>query len=312
MNISFKKQKQPPLGRRRPLTPGGRAPQAFSYHARRAEEEYNTGRAQPREQDIRRQERLIRYWRSRLGMLAALIIILICVFNVLLLSNDPKVVPLTGSSSTGFLQSPATYEHAAEALFKSSVFNDNKITVNTSQVVAHLKAEFPELSDASITLPLIGHRPILYISPAIPSIILTTKNQQSFVLDQRGRALVSTDKFSGAGSLAIPVVTDESGIAIKPSDTALPSSAVSFIETIAAQLAAEHFTVSAYILPVAANELDVHLKGVSYFVKFNMHNNADAKQQAGAFVATANYLTGEHIVPSQYIDVRVDGRAYYK
>ena len=287
-------------------------PQAFSYHARRAEEELNTGRAQPRDQDIRRREHLVRYWRQRLGMLIALIVIVVCLFNVLLLTSDPRIVPLTDNSTTAsFLHSNATYEHAAQILFNSSLLNGNKITVNTAEVVKQLEAEFPELSDASVTLPLIGHRPIVYISPATPTLMLVTNTQQSFIIDQNGKALIEANKLASVGDLKLPTVNDQSGIVVKPDEVVLPSANISFIQTIGQQLTAQHFTVSSYVLPAAANELDVHLQGQPYFVKFNMYTN-DAKQQAGTFIATAQYLSSKQVTPGQYIDVRVDGRAYYK
>jgi hypothetical protein len=66
------------------------------------------------------------------------------------------------------------------------------------------------------------------------------------------------------------------------------------------------------ILPAASRELDIHLTGLPYFVKFNLNDNADAKQQVGTFLATRKYLTTHNITPTQYVDARVLGRVYYK
>jgi hypothetical protein len=64
-------------------------------------------------------------------------------------------------------------------------------------------------------------------------------------------------------------------------------------------------------LPPAASELDVQIVDQPYFIKFNLEND-DPRQQVGTYIATQAYLTSQHITPAHYIDVRVDGRAYYE
>ncbi|MGH7241431.1 MAG: hypothetical protein ACREGB_03995, partial [Candidatus Saccharimonadales bacterium] len=69
--------------------------------------------------------------------------------------------------------------------------------------------------------------------------------------------------------------------------------------------------VESMALPPAAYELDVKPAGVGYFVKFNMHEDT-ARQQAGTFLAVRERLVSQGVTPGSYIDVRLDGRAYYK
>jgi hypothetical protein len=52
------------------------------------------------------------------------------------------------------------------------------------------------------------------------------------------------------------------------------------------------------------------MNGVGYFVKFNLHGNA--REEAGAFLAVKEYLESSHKTPGEYVDVRVENRAYYK
>jgi len=311
--MMFKRKKPVLAGRRQPTyneRPG--APRAFSYHARRSDENITTGRMQPREQDIRRQARLTRYWRQRFGVLLATAIIIVCAVNVLHLSADPKIVPLTSSSNNYFLHDDTAYEQAAEKMFKSSLLNSNKITVNTDQIAQQLKQKFPELSDVSITLPLIGHRPVVYLAPTTPSLVLATERGQAYILDENGKALADTSKVPDIAALHLPVVTDQSGLNVALGDIALPSDDIGFILAVDGQLQAQHYQISSLVLPPAASELDVHFADKPYYGKFNMHNVATARQQAGTFIATDADLAGKHTVPAQYIDVRVDGRAYYK
>lgn len=293
----------------RRVTPGGR-PAAFSYHANRLEQQYNVGRLQPRDQDVRRREKLARYWRQRLGVLVLGVALLGCLLYALHLSPNPQVISLAASSNSVFLQPTATYQRAAAKLFAGSILNGNKITVDADTVARKLQAEFPELADVSVALPLMGHRPIVYIAPATPGLILQSSTSGSFVLSTSGKALLPPDQITG-GDLQLPVVTDSSGLSFKPGQTALPASSVSFITVVAQELQQKQIPVATMTLAAQAYELDVQPKGAGYYIKFNMHDNS-ALAQVGTYLAVRNRLNDQHISPRSYIDVRLIGRAYYK
>jgi len=309
--MKFRKSSPSPTTIRQRQLRGGGRPQAFSYRSSRLDEQYNVGRQQPRGQDIRRREKLVRYWRQRLGVLIAGMVIIICLIDVLHVTPNPKIVPLTLSANSSFLQSDMTYQTAARKLFASSIFNGNKITINTDQIASQLKRQYPELADVSITLPLIGHRPIVYIAPATPSLIFAAKNS-SFIVDNSGRALLTDAQAKDSDSRDLPIVTDQSGLSVTKGQAVLPSDSVTFIRTVAAELKLKGVNVKSYILPAtAAYELDVYPNGVGYYIKFNLHSN-DAIQQVGTYLAVGQRLKSQNTTPAAYIDVRVDGRAYYK
>lgn len=316
----FKSRKQP-RSRQRVRTEAER-PQVFSYRASRNDQEYNLGRLQPYgAADIRKKSLTVRYWRQRAVAIAAGLVILFCVLDVLHLSPSPKVVALTNSTTGYFLQPISVYQRAASTLFRKSIWNGNKVTVNTDQITATLRAEFPELSDVSITLPLMGHRAVVYVAPTTPSLLYTTNGGSTagtptatttMVLDQNGIAVIAASQLSGSDALKLPTVTDVSGLALKPGKQVLSADSVHFIQTVAGELAAKGVSVASMTLPSAAYELDVYPKGAGYYVKFNMHASGSAMQQVGTFLAVQQRLKAEQRTPSQYIDVRINGRAYYK
>lgn len=305
----FRKKPKPQAPGSRQVISGGRST-AFSYHANRNDQEYATGRQQPRDQDIRRRERIVRYWRQRLGMFIAGVALIACVLYTLHLSGEPKIVSLVPKSTGYFLQSSDVYQKAAAEEFSASFFNNNKVTVNTVAVEQNLQQRFPELSEISVTIPLMSHRPIVYIAPTTPSLILAGTSG-SFILDNNGKALISTAHVADVERLHLPTVTDQSGLHVKSNDIALAGTEVNFIQTVVAELKAKDITIESLTLPTAAYELQVKPAGGGYFVKFNMHEPT-ARQQAGTFLAVRARLATQNITPSSYIDVRLDGRAYYK
>jgi len=302
-------RKQTGLARhRRPPEPTDHATPSLSYYSRRSEEALNTGRDLRREASKRHAGVFMRFWLRRFGLATLLLTAIICLIDVLSLSTSPRVVLLTNSSS--FIHTSADYQAAAAKLLAGSLLNRNKITVDTARIENQLQREFPELTGVSVTLPLLSHRPIVYLWPSAPALIMSSSSG-TYVLDSNGKALVAATNSPGLTQLNLPLVTDQSGLNVAPNRQVLPSSDVSFIQVIVAQLAARHDTVTSMTLPAAASELDVHIASQPYLIKFNLQSG-DARQQAGSFLAVQTRLQSQQITPAQYIDVRVDGRAYYK
>lgn len=283
----------------------------FSYHANRA------ATADPRDRHMDQPATTPRYkrhmprWLRPKNILLAIIVLV--VFLLLVgLDSMPKIVITGDQTARIFAQDSTKYQQAARKLFAQSYLNGNKLTVNAAVISRQLAAEFPELRAVSVTLPVFGRQPVLYVQPATPQLLLATQYGDTFVLDSAGRALLAIDESMKlpTGDNALPTVTDQSGIHITAGSIALPSSSVAFITQVAGQLRAQEIGIETLTLPQQASELDIKIAGVPYFVKFNLQGKA--REQSGTFIAARNYLQGKRTTPGEYIDARVSGRAYYK
>ncbi len=302
------KRSKPDQPQQRHVSSGGRTA-AYSYYARRSAEPSALGRQIVADAlNVRNAKRAAKYWRQRFGLLLVIIAAVLGAGNVLSLGTDPAILPAE-TTHVAFLHPLSTYQHAADKLFASSLLNRNKITVDTGAVSAALKRQFPELSLVSITLPLFGHRPQVYIAQADPIILLTAGDGKTYIIDAQGRAVAHGSV--ARASLQLLPVRDASGARIHLGQLAVPSGTVSFIRAIQFQLAQRQVHIDSFVLPAASSELDIYPRGQKYFVKCNLESN-NVLQQAGAFLAVQQYFDGRGITPSQYVDVRVDGRVYYK
>ncbi|HVC36584.1 MAG TPA: hypothetical protein VNE40_04070 [Candidatus Dormibacteraeota bacterium] len=309
MRLGFRKRKQLLARHQRPRM-SGRGPAVFSYHARRAEYQFNTGRGESRSQRRPELSKFVGYWLQRIGFLIGTLILIVGLVNVLVISSPPRIDLENSPSSQFFMRNILVYQKSASDAMARSFWNNNKITLNTAGIAQELKSKFPEIADATISLPIFGHKPIIYIEPNQLAFILSASNG-NFVIGQNGAALFARQSLPTKNKLNLLTLTDQSNLRIQVGQSAFPSSQVNFIQEVIAELRSRGVQISNLTLPAAASELDAHLQGLPYIVKFNLQNN-DPRQQAGTFLAVKAHLDSAHISPTQYIDVRVDGRAYYK
>jgi hypothetical protein len=305
----FKKKNSQPVGRTRSLQANrpARGP-VFSYHANRSVRMGSSARdiEEPARQEMPKPKRMI-VWAKRVPTLAGLVVILVLTVAMLQLSNTPKI-KVVGSENQLFLRDQSVYEAAASQAFKPFL-NGNKLTVNAGKISADLQKQFPELKVVSVSLPVVGNQPVVYIQPAAPKVILVGKGGM-YLLDSDGRALITGNQVADLDSLHIPVVNDQSGLEITPGKVALPKSTISFVTEVVGQMEAKGIKVTALELPAGTNELHMRIEGAGYFIKFNLHGKA--REQAGSFLAVKQYFESSGKTPGEYVDVRVENRAYYK
>ena len=286
---------------------------AFSYYAARSQSEINVGReAVSAKAPLRRLPGRLAKLRRHAGWLSlGLIAVGLAAFQ-LQLSTMPQVVVLSATSETPFLKPSDTYRDSAQQLFNASAANRNKLTVNTSAVSAELEQQFPELQQVSVSLPIFGNTPTVYIRPAAPALILAAANG-TFIVDENGRALSAVTGENNPEGLKVPTITDQSTLNVTLGEQVLPGNVADFVMSIASQFEAKQIGIQSMTLPAAAGELDVYIAGQPYFVKFNIQDagRESSLRQIGTYLVLVQQLNKSGNKPAQYVDVRLEGRAYY-
>lgn len=297
---------EPEQGRdRRQVERTGGSP-AFSYYNKRGGFEMRERREPGRvEQPETGKKRRLPRSLAQVPFWGLMTLAAICLVKVLFLSTSPQVVVLgkTDVSAT-YLQTTTVYAEAAHKLLAGSITSHSKLTVNLNGTSVALERQFPELQAVSMTVPLVSSRPIVYVQIAQPSMVLQT-GHGNYALNKSGFVLAKLHTIPSG----VPLVVDQSGGSPRPGKQYLASSTVGFVQTVSYQLAAAKLNVSTFVLPSSSlYELDVRLDGQPYSIKFSLQG--DALIQSGAAIATVQQLGST--TPTQYVDVRVPDRVYYK
>ncbi len=268
----------------------------FSYYASRSNDSTSTGRAG--------RAPLKQRWHYLPSLFAAIAVGVSLVY-ILTLDTNPKMALANTQQGVG-LRSPQTYQQASQKLLRASWFNRNKLTVDTGRVERELKKQFPELSEAAVTLPLLGHRPVVELAAVQSSLLLVTQTGR-FIIATNGKAITAA---ADTNAKDLPIVNDSSGLSVQAGTVALPAAQISFIEALTTQFKLQKQAIQSMTLPAVPNEVQVRLNGIGYFIKFN--TALDARQQVGTYLAAKQRLDSDHITPSEYMDLRVEEKAFYK
>lgn len=287
--------------RRQSGVPASSVQNVFSYHASRSNDSANTGRAGQMVPAAGRS-----WWRW-LPSIAAALAVLACLGYVLKLDANPKM-SLANQTNLA-LHDPKVYQQAARLILKKSWLDHNKLTVDTGKVERSLKNQFPELDEVSLTLPLIGHRPVIEVATVQPALLLSAPSGL-FVIAGNGRAVASGVNMTNQALSSLPKVIDKSNLSYRLGAAVLPEAQVDFITHLLAQLKAQSLAIDSLSLPITPNEVDVTLKNSRYYLKFN--TMLEVRQQVGGFLAVKQRLASQHILPQKYVDLRVEEKVFYK
>ncbi len=219
---------------------------------------------------------------------------------ILIIRPQPKV----GVDSTTY-HPTKYYSDFLSSEFKN-IKNRNKITFDEGLIVADLKKSFPEVSDASISLNLVGQTPTVQISISEPAFILNSQ-QADYLVDRDGVAV--TNRTDLAKLSGLPLLLDQTGFNVSLGKQVISSEQVKFINQLIAQSKKFKVPIASLTLPAKAQELDLRTKDHSYFIKFFL--GGDSSTQIGQYLAARHQFDQTGKQPSKYLDVRVSGKIYY-
>jgi hypothetical protein len=302
-----KRKKETQIDRRQVNNLSNRQASTLSYRSSRSNRGDSTGRYNVDEQAARSVADRTNILKS-LPAYIAILVVLVSIIYAITLSPIPKI-EIVGSSSNSFLQSTNIYAASAQQLLKDSLTNKTKLSINTDKLAADLSSKYPELGGVTVVVPLLGHQPIFEIKPSQSTIILSNA-QGKYVINQSGAAVLQLETSKQYGKYNLPQVTDQSGLTVNLNEKVLPTSTISFINTVIKQFAAKNVPIQSMTLVNIPYELNVQVRGEPYYIKFNLL--ADPNYSVGTYLATVKQLATSHTTPTQYIDVRIPGRAYYQ
>jgi hypothetical protein len=230
-----------------------------------------------------------------------LVLLLAGLVYSLMLSPKPKVIV----SNLAYRRA-AQYSSKITADF-GGLKNRNKISFDEQSVVKKIQSQFPEVQSVRVELPFFSEQPKVNLLISPPAFKLSSGGQV-YIVDFQGVAVSKAQNLPAAAKLL--TIDDQSGFSAAAGKQVLSSQAASFIDTVIKQSQRAKVPISGLSLPASPLEIDMRTTDQPYFIKFYL--GGDANSQAGQFLAARQKFAQAHITPSQYLDVRVQGKIFYK
>lgn len=243
---------------------------------------------------------------KRLRNMTLIILAAALVIVSLIINRQPQV-----SVNSQTYHPSKTYVAAVNQQF-AQLRNRNKITLNQSSLAEIIKTQFPEVDQVDINLPLYAKTATVKLKIAAPTFALTGVSADSgqrlqYTVAANGKAVGLAKDYPGLNGL--PTLTDESDYPVKIGSVVLGKGTSNFILAVIVQCQKFNVPVASFDLANNSQEVDLRTKDKPYYVKFNLLN--DPATQIGQFMA-ARAQFAKSGDPAEYLDVRVDGRIYYK
>jgi cell division septal protein FtsQ len=282
-------------GPRNPRSRSTKVPLTYYRSAKGEESAFS-----PFDQKRPRQSGLRKFFARVTDSFVVLVLILVLCYSLIVRSS-----PNLSLSSTAYHTKDLYQKTLVDKL--DDVKNRNKITFDEAEIVGAMQKQFPEIASAQVELPLFNQVPKINLNISKPSFLFNAGGQ-SYVIDADGLAVGLASEFPGVKGL--PVITDQTGFTGAKGKAIMSADGASFINTVLAQCKHAKVPVNSLTLPALAQELDLRTSDKPYFVKFYL--GGDALRQTGQFLSTRKQLQDTHKEPAQYLDVRVDGKVFYK
>ena len=244
--------------------------------------------------------RFRRFFNTALSIALVALIVMALVYSLLVRPSPQLLISSQLYHPAGVYKAYATHE-------LQSFGNHNKISFNQSSVIQALRTKFPEIVNASLELPIFSQNPTIRLSISEPSLFLDSQNSR-YIVDDQGVAVVKATEIPAIKGLT--PLTDQSGFATSPGRQVLTSQDVAFIKFLAAQCRGSGVPIESLTLPPLANQLNLRTRDHQYYVKFFL--SGDPLRQIGQFIAARHQFEVNHKQPSQYLDVRIAGKVFYK
>jgi hypothetical protein len=247
---------------------------------------------------------------KQIPAIISLLAILATLFYITTLNSNPQIVIADNNSSVKFLHSSYQYQQTIKSILNKSIFNKSKFTINSNAIAKQFESDYPEFSSATVIIPISGHRLELVLKVSAP--ILNLQNSTGYyLLNSEGTAIIKFNTIKDMNSTKLVTLIDQSNSKVYLGKSFISSDSINFIQNIIYQYSKKGLMIQNMTLPNLPFEVDVQSRGESFTVKYNLLNSSS--YQIGTYFSTEKYLKTNNLpMPSQYIDLRVPGKAFYK
>ena len=186
---------------------------------------------------------------------------------------------------------------------KDQWFGRNVLLINTSGLGDYLLGHELGLKEVKVKRQL-PHALVIKVTERQPSLNWKT-NGVLYLLDADGTIIGPT----GGSYAKLPIINDSNNLPVKTGDRVVPTAFVRFCQDLTSLLPGAGQTISGFTIPASTSEVYVQTaKGIT--IKFD--TTRPVGEEVDDLRQVLAELTKSKKSPAEYIDLRIEHKAYYK
>ena len=237
--------------------------------------------------------------RIRWLSLTLLIIVVVVVVTLIGHATALKQVKVSGNRSL----TTAHITQLSQDGLGRQWFGHNTALVDTGSLANYLKQADPAIQQVQVERSGL-HTLTVKVSERQPTLNWKTAGT-TYLLDANATVIGPT----ASAYAGLPTVTDSSNLPAKTGERVAPTQFVTFCSQLAQLLPTTNYKAAAFTVPTSTSEVYV-TTSTSITLKFD--TTRPAGEEIADLKSVQTQLTALHQSPSQYIDLRIPHKAYYK
>lgn len=276
-----------------------------SQREQRARQQAQTDRQLSLQQKIEKHRR-----RFRLYLVIALMIVVLLGYRLMI--GGVKI------ESSQVIPSEKQQEYAA---FIQKTMIENSLarqvwTVDKQALSTEVQSEFGEVQSITLNqVALLQSDVKAELSFRQPVFIWKDASENARFLDENG--ILFDVNYTKEDAKKLPVIEDGSGLVFDAGTTVVSKKTQEFIGALPGAMGGSVLPgikspskFSKITIPQSVRELYVYPKNAKFFIKFETSRGVE--EQVSELSSLLKFLKKKNITPSQYVDVRLEGKAFYK
>lgn len=239
--------------------------------------------------------------RRRIGGILLIILAASAVIAILLTQLTAKVAVSVTASTT---VDTSVYEHTIESYLTEHPFERLRFALNLAGLTEYLRAKTPEVD--TVTGVTSDGFATSNISLRLRKPIASWKiGEKRYYVDATGVSFTNN-----YGPNPTVEIVDQSGVQLQSGSAVASSRFLSYVGRTVALLAERNLIVQQVVIPLGTTrEIELHIQGYSYPIRLSI--DREVGEQVEDMARAIQYFSGRGQTP-EYIDVRVEGKAYYR
>lgn len=240
--------------------------------------------------------------------------LLVMVLALFMYRSTIKTIQINSNASSKI--SPAqqsNYEKSLRSIYRANTIMGQSWLANESAIEKDFLNEYPEVERVSIgARSLLGATAEADVRFRSPVFTWQDASGVEQFVDKYG-VLFSKNLDPSVNADTLIHIDDKSGAVLKAGTSVLTNDLIAFVGQLhssVAKIFGGEKKIASVTIPKSTREVQIQVSGVPYSIKFNSFR--DINVQMGELSDLLRHLSSQDVTPQEYIDVRVEHKAFYK